>query len=241
MSQQQKQNWFARHKVLTGAGALVVVIAIGGALAGGGGDDGKESGKDKGTAAQGAASDTSDKDKGKDKSKDKPKAEAAISGEGTFQVGSDVKPGTYRSTDNTDGMCYWERAKDSSGETDSLIANDNVMGSAYVTIKASDKIFKSNGCKGWEAVPAKASGTPKSELSGNGGMYRIGADIAPGTYKSTGNANDATCYWERSKDALHGIDSIIANDNVSGNSIVTIGSGDGYFKTNGCKNWKKTS
>ncbi|MFI1337196.1 hypothetical protein ACH4U7_45225 [Streptomyces sp. NPDC020845] len=241
MSQQQKQNWFARHKVLTGAGALVVVIAIGGALAGGGGDDDKDKSKD--TVAQGATSGGGSKsgDKGGDKGGDKPKAEPAIGGDGTFQVGSDVKPGTYMSTDNTDGMCYWERAKDSSGETDSLIANDNVMGNAYVTIKASDKIFKSNGCKDWAAVPAKASGTPKSEVDGNGGMYRIGADIAPGTYKSTGNANDATCYWERSKDALHGIDSIIANENVSGNGVVTIAAGDGYFKTNGCKNWKKTS
>ncbi|MDX3230754.1 hypothetical protein [Streptomyces sp. ME19-01-6] len=229
----QQQNWFARHKVLTGAGALVVVIAIGGALAGGGGDDDKDKSKD--TVAQGTSGGGS-----KDKT-DKPKAKPALGGDGTFQVGSDVKPGTYMSTDNTDGMCYWERAKDSSGETDSLIANDNVMGNAYVTIKASDKIFKSNGCKDWEAVPAKASGTPKSEASGNGGMYRIGADLAPGTYKSTGNADDATCYWERSKDALHGIDSIIANENVSGNGLVTIAAGDGYFKTNGCKNWKKTS
>ncbi|MES4906712.1 MULTISPECIES: hypothetical protein [unclassified Streptomyces] len=230
----QQQNWFARHKVLTGAGALVVVIAIGGALASGG-DDSKDKSKD--TVAQGDTSGGGSKDKGGDK----PKAKPAIGGEGAFQVGSDVKPGTYRSTDNTDGMCYWERAKDSSGETDSLIANDNVMGTAYVTIKASDKIFKSNGCKDWEAVPAKASGTPKSEVDGNGGMYRIGADIAPGTYKSTGNADDDTCYWERSKDALHGIDSIIANENVSANGIVTIAAGDGYFKTNGCKNWKKTS
>lgn len=240
MSQQTKQNWFARHKVLTGAGALVVVIAIGGAMAGGG-DDSKD--KDKGTSAQGTSSGGGSKDQAADKTEkaDKPKAEAAIDGDGTFQVGSDVKPGTYRSTDNTDGMCYWERAKDSSGETDSLIANDNVMGTAYVTIKATDKIFKSNDCHGWEAIPAKASGTPKSEADGNGGMYRIGADLAPGTYKSTGNADDDTCYWERGKDALHGIDSIIANENVSGNGVVTIAAGDGYFKTNGCKNWKKTS
>jgi hypothetical protein len=240
MSQQKKQNWFARHKVLTGAGALVGVIAIGGAMTAGGDDD-KD--KSKGASAQGDTSGGGSKGEAGDRNdnKPKPKAEAAIDGEGSFQVGSDVKPGTYRSTDNTDGMCYWERAKDSSGETDSLIANDNVMGTAYVTIKASDKIFKSSGCKGWEAVPAKATGTPESEVSGDGGMYRIGADLAPGTYKSTGNANDATCYWERSKDALHGIDSIIDNENVSGNAIVTIAAGDGYFKTNGCKNWKKTS
>lgn len=108
-----------------------------------------------------------------------------------------------------------------------------------MTIKASDKIFKSEGCEDWEAVPATASATPKTEMSGDG-MYRIGADNAPGTYKSAGNGADRGCYWERGNDALHGIDSIIANENASGNAIVTIGADNTYFKTNGCKNWKKT-
>jgi hypothetical protein len=165
---------------------------------------------------------------------------AAFDGDGDFQVGTEVKPGTYRTSGNTDGMCYWERAKDASGDTDSLLANDNVSGASYVTVKATDKIFKSSGCEDWEAVDAKAQGSPATKMAGDGGMFKVGVDIAPGTYKSTGNTDDL-CYWERTKDAEHGLDSILANDNVTGTAVVTISSKDAYFKTTGCKNWKKTA
>ncbi len=165
----------------------------------------------------------------------------AFSGDGSYVVGKDIQPGTYRTTGNTDGMCYWERAKDASGEADSLIANDNVTGTSYVTVKATDKLFKSNGCKDWEAVAKKATGTPtSSSINGDGGMYRVGVDIAPGTYRSAGNTDDQ-CYWERDKDALHGLESIAANDNASGSAVVTISASDAYFKTTGCKDWTKTS
>ena len=164
--------------------------------------------------------------------------EAAFAGDGDFQVGSDVKPGTYRTTGNSDGMCYWERAKDAKGEMDSILANDNVSGTSYVTIKATDKLFKSSGCKDWKAVDPKAKGTAVSRMAGDGGMFRVGTDIAPGTYRSTGNTDDS-CYWERAKDADHGLKSILANNNVTGTAVVTISASDGYFKTTGCKDWKK--
>ncbi|MBZ4319022.1 hypothetical protein [Streptomyces huiliensis] len=231
-AQQKQRNWFARHKVLTAAGALVVVVGAGAALSGG--DDGDSaSGKVVTADGRGTA--------GKDSGAKKEGKKADISGSGTFQVGSDVKPGTYRSVGNKEsGNCYWERAKGSKGDPDSIIANDNVTGSSYVTIKADDKIFKSQGCKGWERVPAKADGAPRTTSVSGDGMYRIGADIAPGTYRSTGNKADGNCYWERAKDALHGMESIAANENVTGNGIVTITPQDAYFKTSGCADWKKT-
>ncbi|MGI5338384.1 hypothetical protein ACQEVS_13765 [Streptomyces sp. CA-181903] len=231
-AQQKQRNWFARHKVLTAAGALVLVVGAGAALSGGGDDSASDKVV---TAGDGGAG-------GKGAGKEgKAAKKADIPGSGTFQVGSDVKPGTYRSVGNkSSGNCYWERAKDSKGEPDSIIANDNVTGSSYVTIKADDKIFKSQGCKGWELVPAKADGAPKTTSVSGNGMYRVGADIAPGTYRSTGNKADGNCYWERAKDALHGVDSIAANENVTGNGLVTITAQDAYFKTAGCAEWKKT-
>ncbi|CAM5519515.1 hypothetical protein [Streptomyces abikoensis] len=230
-SQPKQRNWFARHKVLTAAGALVVVVGIGGALGSGGDGDGKVSaaGPAEKKEKKGTAQDGTDK-----------AVEGALRGSGTYQVGADIKPGTYRSVGNKPG-CYWERAKDSSGDPDAILANDNVVGASYVTVKAEDKIFKTQGCKSWEPVPdgAAAGGSPKTEMPGNG-MYKVGADIAPGTYKSVGNKQDG-CYWERSKDALHeSADSILANENVTGNAVVTIAAGDAYFKTNGCSDWKKT-
>ncbi|MGK5642280.1 hypothetical protein ACSNOK_28790 [Streptomyces sp. URMC 126] len=231
-AQQKQRNWFARHKVLTAAGALVVIVGAGAAFSGGG--DGDDASGKVVTAGEGSAA-------GKGSGSGKERKKADIPGSGTFQVGADVKAGTYRSVGNkSSGNCYWERAKDSKGDPDSIIANDNVTGSSYVTIKASDKVFKSQGCKGWERVPAKASGAPKATSVSGDGMYRVGVDISPGTYRSAGNKADGNCYWERAKDALHGVDSIAANENVTGNGIVTITAQDAYFKTSGCADWKKT-
>ncbi len=238
--QPPRRGWFARHKLLTAIGAVVVVVAIGGALGSGGSDS--EGSKDSASASSGGSGSDS-KDKGADKADKSDKADepkAAIEGDGDFAVGTDVKPGTYKSTGNDDGMCYWERAKDSKDEVDSILANDNVTGTTYVTIKATDKLFKSTGCKGWTVVDEAAKGSPKAgDVKGDGGMFKVGVDIAPGTYKSTGNTDDM-CYWERAKDAEHGLESIAANENVTGNGIVTIAPGDKYFKTSGCQDWKKT-
>ncbi|WEO96985.1 hypothetical protein A6P39_024790 [Streptomyces sp. FXJ1.172] len=219
----------------------VVGIAVIGAVSANAGSDGKHGGSGgsgKGSSASaghqpGAAKGSADGGAAAGK-------KAALAGDGEYQVGSDVKPGTYRTSGNTDDMCYWERAKDAKGETDSLLANDNVSGTSYVTVKATDKIFKSSGCKDWEAVDPKAKGTPASSMAGNGGMFKVGTDIAPGTYRSTGSKDDS-CYWERAKDAEHGVDSIIANNNVTGTAVVTISPTDAYFKTTGCGDWKKAS
>ncbi|MEU9173300.1 hypothetical protein AB0D34_36975 [Streptomyces sp. NPDC048420] len=231
-----------KGKIALGAVVGVVVIGVVSANAGDNGGSG-----DSDTASSGGKSSSASAEResgGKKGSQDAGKVEvaekkAAFSGDGDFQVGSDVKPGTYRTTGNSDGMCYWERAKDASGEMDSLLANDNVTGTGYVTVKATDKLFKSSDCNDWETVDEKAKGSPATKMSGGGGMFRVGADIAPGTYKSTGNTDDS-CYWERTKDAEQGLDSILANDNVNGTAVVRISASDGYFKTAGCKDWTKT-
>ncbi|MEU5315208.1 hypothetical protein AB0G67_00550 [Streptomyces sp. NPDC021056] len=216
-------------------GAVVGIVVIGAVSANAGDDSSDSTSSDKGSSASAQAKPGGEKETARAAEEKK----AAFEGDGDFQVGADIKPGTYRTSGNDDGMCYWERAKDSSGEMDSLLANDNVTGTSYVTVKASDKLFKSSDCNDWEAVDTKAKGSPAASMAGDGGMFRVGADIAPGTYKSTGNKDDM-CYWERAKDAEHGLDSIIANDNVTGSAVVTISASDTYFKTSGCTDWKKT-
>jgi hypothetical protein len=233
-----------KGKVALGAVVGVVVIGVVSANAGdngnGGGTD--AGGKNSSTSAQSQHGSGGKQKTGGKQTTDKKAVvkKAAFAGDGDFRVGSDIKPGTYRTTGNRDGMCYWERAKDAKGEMDSIIANDNVSGTSYVTVKATDKLFKSSGCKGWEAVGPKAQGTPAATMAGDGGMFRVGSDIAPGTYRSTGNKDDS-CYWERAKDADHSLRSIIANNNVTGTAVVTISPRDTYFKTSGCGDWKKAA
>lgn len=225
---------------LAAAGALAVLLAAGAVACGPA--KGSATSSDSGGAAKPAASAPAKQEKNekneKDKAPAKPTAKPAFKGDGTYRVGTDIQPGTYLTSGNKDDMCYWERAKDAKGDADSILANDNVTGSSYVTITKTDRIFKTTGCSDWYAVTAKKTGAPKSSMSGDG-MYKVGTDILPGTYRSAGST-DGNCYWERSKDALHGVDSITANDNATGSAIVTIAGSDAYFKTSGCADWHKT-
>ncbi|SHL98650.1 hypothetical protein [Actinacidiphila paucisporea] len=218
---------------IAAAGAVAAVLAIGTAACSPADDSASSTGSagDKATttASSAPASAPAKKKEGK------PAAKPAFKGNGTFQVGTDIQPGTYRTSGNDDGMCYWERAKDAKNDTDSILANDTVAGSSYVTIKPTDKVFTSTDCKDWYPAGAAKPSAPKTSMGD--GMYKVGTDIAAGTYKAKGGE---TCYWERNKDALHDVDSIKANDNVTGQAVVTITAKDAYFKTADCGTWTKT-
>jgi hypothetical protein len=69
-------------------------------------------------------------------------------GPGMFIVGTDIKPGRYRSTGGEG--CYWERLRDFSG--DGTIDNDLRDGPAIVDIKKTDKGFKSQDCGSWNRI-----------------------------------------------------------------------------------------
>lgn len=75
--------------------------------------------------------------------------------EGTLLVPSEVKPGTYRATvPQSSSGCYWERLRGTSGQFADIIANGlaNPGAKVTVTIRSSDKAFKSEGCGDWTKV-----------------------------------------------------------------------------------------
>ena len=78
-----------------------------------------------------------------------------IPGDGTFTVGTDVRPGTYRSDGPQGGdisYCEWVRLSGFSGEAGDIIAANGGKGPTTVTIKATDKAFTSTGCKTWHKI-----------------------------------------------------------------------------------------
>jgi hypothetical protein len=78
--------------------------------------------------------------------------DGSIAGDGTYIVGGDVQPGTYKSAgpgDRPVGMCYWARHKDTTGDMDSIIANNLGKGPQVVTIKKTDGAFETRGCATW--------------------------------------------------------------------------------------------
>lgn len=65
-----------------------------------------------------------------------------IPGTGTFEIGTDVNPGTYRA--EAQPGCYWARL--SSLDTNDIINNDNADGPVIIEILPSDKAIQTSDC-----------------------------------------------------------------------------------------------
>jgi hypothetical protein len=153
-------------------------------------------------------------------------------GDGTFVVGKDIQPGTYRTRVASPG-CYYARLKGFGGTVDDILANGNTDFPAIVTIAATDKGFQSEGCGTWTK---DLSAITTSKTSFGDGMYIVGTDIQPGTYKSSGQQG---CYYARLSGFSGSTDDIIANDNTDAPAIVTIAATDKGFQSENCGTWKK--
>jgi hypothetical protein len=158
-----------------------------------------------------------------------------IPGNGTYLVNKDFQAGVYRSVGND--SCYWQRSTDAGGATSSIIANDIGSGQRLVYVKPTDKVFKSSSCKAWTKVTPAAMSvkSTRTTIPGNG-VYFVGSDFVPGTYRSA--ANQEYCYWERSRSADGASSNIIANEIAQGQLVVTITPG-GIFKSSSCTTWTK--
>lgn len=77
-----------------------------------------------------------------------PAPESVIGGDGLYQVGVDIMPGTYVSRPSPDGNCYYARLKGSDSMND-IIDNGNSSGQVVIVIKKTDKFFESTGCSDW--------------------------------------------------------------------------------------------
>ncbi|HEX6483146.1 MAG TPA: hypothetical protein VF043_30245 [Ktedonobacteraceae bacterium] len=162
----------------------------------------------------------------------KPTPSFATFGDGTFQVGKDIQPGTYRTRVGSSN-CYYERLKGFSGSTDDIIANNNTDFPAIVTIQATDKGFTSQNCGTWTKDLSRITA---SKTSFDDGMFIVNTDITPGTYKDTGGDG---CYYARLSGFGNTTDDILANNLVTAPAIVTISATDKGFETKGCGTWKK--
>lgn len=69
--------------------------------------------------------------------------------DGTYVVGMDVRPGTYRAA-QAGARCYWARLA-SFGNSD-IIANGVGPGQQVVTITATDKAFETSSCGVWTTL-----------------------------------------------------------------------------------------
>jgi hypothetical protein len=79
-----------------------------------------------------------------------PSGPAATVADGTHQVGVDIAPGRYKTAGPDQSSiipnCYWQRAKNDSGEFSAIIANQNLQGPGSVTVKDGEFVTFNGGC-----------------------------------------------------------------------------------------------
>lgn len=87
----------------------------------------------------------------------------------------------------------------------------------------------SNGGNSNTAVSGSASGEPENVFKA--GMYKIGSDMPAGEYVLIA---DRAAYFAVTSDSSGSLESIVANDNFSSRSIITVFDGQ-YLELKGCK------
>jgi len=151
--------------------------------------------------------------------------------DGTWEIGVDIPPGTYRTVFPTDG-CYWARLSGFSGELSDIIANNYGSGYQVVTLGKNDTAFESSDCDDWTSDLSQVT---ESDTEFDDGTYIVGTDIRSGTYRSSEGDG---CYWARLKGFGGTLNEIIANDYLSGSpATVTIKASDTGFTSNDCGTW----
>ena len=143
---------------------------------------------------------------------------------GTFSVGVDVAPGTYRTRTPSTG-CVWAR----------LNAQGQVLGGAttdgpeIVTILPTDRTFRSSNCATWSL---DLSPLGNSNIGPHiDGTYFVGADMAPGVWK----ASSAGCVWSRVSGFTGDAGAVIASGKTTAaNQTFEIGATDRGFRTANC-------
>ncbi|HVW33984.1 MAG TPA: hypothetical protein VHL53_15725 [Acidimicrobiia bacterium] len=158
-----------------------------------------------------------------------------------------------------DGVGYWLVAADGGifafdadfyGSTGSLKLNKPISGmvasptgKGYLMVASDGGIFSfgdvpfhgslGNTPPASPVVAVAAIGDP-APLSADG-IYLVGIDIAPGTYRTT--TSPTGCYWARLSGTGGALSDIIANEFGDGQQVVTIAPTDTAFKVDNCGPW----
>lgn len=145
----------------------------------------------------------------------------------TYKIGSDMPAGEYILFSEAFTSGYFQISSNSSGDFDSIIANDNFDTNSIVTLQ-DGQYFNMKRCY---AVPIEDN--PEVNIAGEG-MFKVGLHIPAGEYKLT-VSEDATGsgYLEVSSNSMHDLSSIITNDNFEGSTYITVSDGQ-YLKLNRC-------
>ena len=157
---------------------------------------------------------------------------SATFGDGTYKVGKDVQPGTYRAA-NVTLLCDWTRY----GAGQKYLGSAIVGAPTVVTILATDVSFKTDGCGTWTSDLSQVT---KSKTSFGAGTFIVATDVTPGTYKSDGSgAGSDKCFWARLSGFGGTLDETTQNFVEPNPATVVIRDTDKGFQSQACGTWTK--
>jgi hypothetical protein len=143
------------------------------------------------------------------------KAEAPANGavdikSGQFLVGTEIRPGFYRTNSSS---CYYSRLKGFSSSIDDIIANGTTgANGGAIEIVATDKGFTSR-CTWYRIDPTVLAQPTSTKNTIASGMWFIGAEAKPGIYRTT----EKSCYYSILGGFQGRIDDIIVNGSTGAN------------------------
>ena len=150
---------------------------------------------------------------------------------GTYKVGSEIEAGTYLVT--SDGGLfgsYMELTKDSSGQFDSIISNENFDTHTFIEVKDGEYLKIDDSSMVLVDDTTKISHNGKLE----DGMYRVGIDIPAGEYKVIPvEGSTFGAYLEVTTNARHNFDGIVANESFENPTYITVKDGQ-YLTLSSC-------
>lgn len=155
-------------------------------------------------------------------------------GAGTYLVGKDIAPGTYRTRSGGQG-CFWERLKGVDGSDAAIIAREYNDGPAVVQIKGRDAAFRSQGCARWTQDLSPI--TPHPDAAFGQGVFIVGTDISPGIWVSE---DTGRCYWMRLAGFSWAPSDVLAEGFSQDTPVaVILEDGDAGFASSECGTWSR--
>lgn len=131
-----------------------------------------------------------------------------------------------------------QRIQAEKDEADRKAAADKAAADKAAADKAAADQAAAEKAAADQAAAAAAAEAQKDTIPGSG-IFEIGNDKNPGTYKTSGPAGRSCYYAVLSSPNGSGVDNIIDNNIVDGPAIVTLQAGQ-YFESNGCSDWTRS-
>lgn len=167
--------------------------------------------------------------------------------DGLWRVGEDIEPGLYRVSDEVDPNAqYWDCTWFTYASADHSEENeiDSMWGAAGLPVVDLTGVaeFETADCGNWELVdPGTLFDNPDALAMVRPGMWLVGEDVAPGTYRPSTpivlEESFSMCFWVAFEGASSS-DRAVVTSGIADGGLPTVSLSEAHtFYSRGCGTW----